>query len=123
MSKKIDTFLKHNEKFYLSITGLKVRGFWAFPFFAWFAIRSKIQADSAAGMLFSDVSKINGIQHTVTVWESKGAMKKFIYSGVHKKAIKIFKKIATGKTFGFYTNKVPSWSEVHELWKDKGVEY
>ena len=50
-------------------------------------------------------------------------MRAFIYSGAHKKAIKAFRSIATGKTFGFETATIPGWDEVHGLWRERGREY
>jgi hypothetical protein len=111
------------EKFYVSITGLKPKNFW-YTFKFWrHAIPSKIQSESAPGILYSEVKKINRIQHTLTAWESKEHMMSYIHSGAHLKALKNFKKIATGKTFGFETNKIPSWDEVHDLWLKNGKEY
>jgi hypothetical protein len=120
---KIEQHLKTHPHFYLSITGLKIRGWAAFFPFWWHAVRSKIQADSAPGLIFSDVKKVNGIQHTLTAWENQEAMKKYIYSGAHMIAIKVFRKIATGKTFGYETNQLPSWDEVHDKWNAHGREY
>ena len=64
-----------------------------------------------------------GYQHTLTVWESERAMRRFLYQGAHKQAIKAFPDIATGKTFGFETDRVPSWDEVPTLWAEHGREY
>ncbi len=111
------------ETFYVSITGLKPKNFLATFFFWMHAIPSKMQADTAPGLLFSGVKKINGIQHTLTAWETKEHMKKYIYSGSHLKAIKAFKKIAEGKTFGYESSRLPTWDEVHDLWKKNGIEY
>jgi hypothetical protein len=103
------------DKFYVSITGLRPKNIWSIFKFWRHAIPSKIQADSAPGILYSDVKKINQIQHTLTAWETKEHMMSYIHSGSHLKALKDFKKIAVGKTFGFETNQIPSWDEVHEL--------
>jgi hypothetical protein len=110
-------------EFYVSITGLKPKGILGFIQFLRHAVPSKIQAESAPGILFVGVKKINGIQHTLTAWESEAHMKKYIYSGPHKLAIKVFRKIASGKTFGFVSKTLPSWDEVHKLWTEKGREY
>lgn len=109
--------------FYVSITGLKPKNFWMTFLFWRHAIPSKIQADSAPGILFSDVKKINKIQHTLTAWKSKEDMMAYIHTGAHLKALKSFKKIAVGKTFGFESNRIPAWDEVHELWLNNGKEY
>ncbi len=50
-------------------------------------------------------------------------MKSYIHTGAHLEAIKVFRKIAVGKTFGFETDRLPEWSEVHELWLKNGKEY
>jgi hypothetical protein len=110
-------------RFYVSITGLIPKSLWTTFRFWRHAIPSRIQANSAAGILFSDVKKINGIQHTLTAWESKEHMKSYIHTGAHLEAIKVFRKIAVGKTFGFETDRLPEWSEVHELWLKNGKEY
>lgn len=110
-------------KFYVSITGLKPKSFWTLFSFWRHAIPSKIQADSAPGILFSGVHKINGIQHTLTAWESKEHMKAYISTGAHAKAMKLFRRIATGKTLGFDSDRLPSWDEVHEIWRTQGRDY
>lgn len=50
-------------------------------------------------------------------------MKLFLYSGAHAAAIKVFRKVASGKTFGYESNRIPSWDEVHDLWLKQGKEY
>ncbi len=111
------------EKFYVSITGLKPKNFWAIFAFWRHAIPSKIQAEKSPGLLLSGVKKINGIQHTLTIWESKKHMLDYIHKDAHLKAIKSFRKIATGKTFGYEAESVPTWEEVHESWLKHGKEY
>lgn len=44
----------------------------------------------------------------------------YLRQGAHLKAMKLFGKIATGKTFGFETNAIPGWEEVHHIWRDQG---
>lgn len=110
-------------RFYVSITGLRPKNFWSIFRFWRHAIPSKLQADQAPGILFSDVRKINGFQHTLTAWESKDHMKAYIHSGAHLKALKVFTNIAQGKTFGFESDRIPAWEEVHELWLKNGKEY
>ncbi len=110
-------------RFYVSITGLRPKNFWSTFMFWRHAIPSKMQADSAAGILFSEVRKINKIQHTLTAWESKQHMIAYIHSGAHLQAMKAFRKIAVGKTFGYESDRIPAWDEVHELWLQNGKEY
>ena len=112
-----------DREFYVSITGLRTKGLFSFFMFLRHAVPSKIQAESADGILFVGVKKINGIQHTLTAWESEAHMKKYIHSGAHLRALKMFRKIATGKTFGFVSKILPTFDQVHEIWKEKGREY
>ena len=112
-----------NRPMYVSITGLQVKGFLKFLLFIRHAVMSKTQAERAPGILHVGVKTINGVQHTLTAWESKKHMQAYIYSGHHAKAIKAFRKIATGKTFGFEATTLPEWNEVHELWLRNGVHY
>jgi hypothetical protein len=110
-------------RFYVSITGLKPKNFWSILRFWRHAIPSKMQADTAPGILFSDVKRIKDIQHTLTAWESETHMKNYIRSGAHLQAIKVFREIAVGKTFGFESDRIPSWDEVHDLWLERGKTY
>lgn len=105
---------------YVSITGLKVHNVWSVWRFWRHALPSMAQAKAAPGNISASARKINGIQHTLTVWESEAAMKRYIHSGAHREAIRAFGKIGTGKTFGFETDRVPEWSEVHDLWLTRG---
>jgi quinol monooxygenase YgiN len=108
---------------YISITGLKVRSPLAAPFFWMHAVPAMIQAQNAAGNIIAEARTINNVHHTLSVWTDQVAMKAYLYSGAHLKAINAVKSMATGKTFGFEANRVPSWDEVHELWKQQGREY
>jgi hypothetical protein len=75
---------KSPKMMYISITGLVVRGFWQVPSFWYHAIPSKMQADSAEGVLFSETKDRNSVHHTLTAWENKAAMRAYMLSGAHK---------------------------------------
>jgi hypothetical protein len=120
---RLSQWQSEGKYFYVSITGLRPKGIFAALFFWRHAIPSKIQAEKATGVLFVGVKTINGIHHTLTAWESKEAMQKYIYSGSHKLAIRVFRKIATGKTFGYVSRTLPDWDQVHALWTKQGIEY
>jgi hypothetical protein len=107
---------------YISITGLRLKSVIHAPRFWWFAVRSMMQAQAAAGNISANARTINGIHHTVSVWENKEAMRAYLLAGAHIKAMRIYKKIATGKVLGFEADTAPDWSEVHELWREKGRE-
>lgn len=108
---------------HISITGLKPKGFFAKLRFWRFAIPSFSQAKQAKGNLFCQVKQINGYQCTLTAWESRDVMLQFMRSGIHLEAMKSFHKIATGKTYGFESEVIPSWEEAFTLLQEKGKNY
>lgn len=81
------------------------------------------QAQAADGNISSTAKKINGVYHTLTIWEDETAMKRFLYRGAHREAIAAFGSIATGKTFGYASSEVPNWDKVHLLWQQNGKDY
>jgi hypothetical protein len=108
---------------HISITGLKPKGIIGFIKFWTLAIPSFGEAKSAKGNLYSSVKKINGYQCTLTAWESREAMLVFMKNGVHLKAMKSFHSIATGRTYGYASDSIPSWEEAYELLETKGKNY
>ncbi|MEN9895173.1 MAG: hypothetical protein RIR97_1025 [Pseudomonadota bacterium] len=105
---------------YVSITGLKLNRFFHSPRFWWLAIRSMRQALAAPGNISASAQTINGIHHTLTVWTDEAAMRAYLVQGAHLQALKAFRSIATGKTIGYMADKAPDWSEVHQIWLEKG---
>lgn len=108
---------------YVSITGLRLKSPFHAAWFWWHAIRSMMQAQGAPGNLRSEARSIGGVQHTLTVWEDRAAMRRFMVTGAHAKAMRAFPQIATGSTFGFETDQVPDWGDVHQLWQERGIVY
>ena len=108
---------------YISITGLKPKGFISFFKFWRLAIPSFNQANKAKGIQFCQVKRINGYQCTLTAWESREDMLNFMRSGVHLKAMQSFHKIATGRTYGFEAETIPTWTEAFDLLQEKGKDY
>jgi hypothetical protein len=115
--------MESNKEVYVSITGLMLKSPIHFFTFWWHAIRSMAQAKLSRGNIRADAKTINGVHHTLSVWTDEGAMRAFVTSGNHLKAMKAFNRIASGKTFGFKTQTIPDWPEVHRLWNEKGVAY
>ena len=107
-------------EFYISITGLRLKRIWHAPVFWTHAIRSMAQARAAAGNIRADARTIAGVHHTLSVWTDRAAMRAFLTAGHHAVAMRLFPKIATGKTFGFTATEVPDWPEVHRLWRELG---
>ena len=108
---------------HISITGLKPKGLWGFIRFWTLAIPSFGEAKSAKGNLFSAVKRINGYQCTLSAWESREMMLVFMKNGVHLKAMKAFKSIATVRTYGYESDSIPSWEEAYSLLISKGKNY
>jgi hypothetical protein len=105
---------------YVSITGLKLKSLVNAPAFWWHAIRSMRQAQSAPGLISAEARLINGIHHTLTVWETEAAMRAYLITGAHLAAMKAFQGFATGRTVGFLSKSAPRWDEVHEIWERRG---
>ena len=111
------------DTFYVSITGLRVRTLWLMPRFWVHAVRTLRQIRDAEGCISADVRLIQGVHHTLSVWQSKDHMRAAIHTGAHLRAIRDFRAIATGKTFGYETDAVPHWDDVHQMWQDRGRDY
>jgi hypothetical protein len=99
---------------YVSITGLTPKGLLGTLRFWMLAVPSFRQAQTAPGNLFCEVRRIQNYQCTLTAWTSRDAMLDYLRSGTHLKAMKAFKRIATGKSFGYEADSVPSWAEAFE---------
>lgn len=108
---------------YISITGLKPKGILSFFKFWRLAIPSFEQARKAKGIQFCQVKRIKGFQCTLTAWESRDDMLNFMRGGTHLKAMQAFHAIATGRTYGYESETVPTWSEAFKLLQEKGKEY
>jgi hypothetical protein len=108
---------------YVSITGLKPKGFWGFIKFWSLAIPSFSQATNAKGNLHCSAKKIKGYRCTLTAWESREMMLEFMRNGVHLKAMKAFHSIATGKTYGYETDFLPDWDEAFSILDSRGKSY
>jgi hypothetical protein len=85
---------------YISLTGLKPKGFFAYIRFWLLAIPSFRQAQTAEGNLHCDVKKMHEYQCL--------------------QAMKAFHKIATGPTYGYESEVIPTWEEAYALLKEKG---
>lgn len=105
---------------YISITGLAIKRRWMMPVFWLLAIRSMAQAKAAEGCLSADARMIDGIHHTRSVWRSRADVHAYINSGIHARAMRAFRWIAVGKTYGYATDEVPDWKEVRRIWEEHG---
>jgi hypothetical protein len=108
---------------YVSITGLKLKRWWHFFRFMSLTIPATRQARRSAGNISVELTKSNGVYHTLTVWHREEDMRNFLYEGAHLRAVRAFGDIADGKTFGFETTEPPAMNDVHSLWLEHGREY
>lgn len=108
---------------YVSVTGLRVKTWAGVPVFWWHAVRSLRQAQRSPGIISTAVRKVDGYQHTLSIWVNREAMRGFMQSGAHLSAIRAFPRIATGKICGFEAEKPPSWEEALAYWTANGREY
>ena len=76
----------------------------------------------SAGLIQVETRQINGVHHTLSIWDDETSMRKFLVTGAHLNAMRAFKRIATGKTIGFSTVTPPEWSQVHDIWMHAGKE-
>ena len=105
---------------YVSITGLRLKGWRHAPLFWWLALRSFRQARKAPGNLGVEARMIDGVHHTMSVWTDQSAMRDYLVRGPHMAAMKSFHAIATGAVLGFTAEQPPPWCAVHALWLERG---
>lgn len=108
---------------YISITGLEIKAWWHIPTFWRHAFASMVQARKADGNISAEARQIHGVHHTLTVWRDRKSMLSFVHSSSHAKAITVFGRIATGKTYGYMSESVPDWADIPAIWREKGREY
>jgi hypothetical protein len=108
---------------YVSVTGLRVPSIWRAPLFWRHAVPAMIQARFAPGNIRAAARKIDGVQHTMSVWRSRADMLAYMKSGAHLKAIKAARSIAPSITCGFETEAIPSWDEAIAHWRQHGRTY
>ena len=107
---------------YVSVTGLRLKSLKYFAQFWRHAIPSFKQAQTAAGNLYCATKRRGAYQHTLTVWEDKKAMKAYVASGAHLKAMAIFGQIADGKTVAWQTDEMPDWTAALARWDKEATD-
>eukprot|EP00546_Thalassionema_frauenfeldii_P015009 CAMPEP_0178913430 /NCGR_PEP_ID=MMETSP0786-20121207/10836_1 /TAXON_ID=186022 /ORGANISM="Thalassionema frauenfeldii, Strain CCMP 1798" /LENGTH=175 /DNA_ID=CAMNT_0020586167 /DNA_START=32 /DNA_END=559 /DNA_ORIENTATION=+ len=106
-------------QYYISITGLTLKSALHFPKFAFYTMPVWKQAKAANGNHFADGNYAHGILFTLTVWDNRRAMTRFMASGAHAKAMKIVNDVAIReqtKIYGYESDKIPTWEEAIEIW-------
>lgn len=107
----------------VSITRLRLRSWRFLPIFAWYALRSARQASRAEGHLAVKVLREpKNTFWTGTLWTGEAAMKKFMTSGVHGKAMRKLATWCDEAAVVHWTQEspaLPSWPEAYQrLQKD-----
>jgi hypothetical protein len=108
-------------KYYISLTGLHIKSAIHYPKFIYYAVSSMTQAKSAPANISADAKYVNDIHHTLTVWESRKDMTKFLVSGAHAKAMKVIGDISDANSvYGYESDTIPTWDEAVAILKEKG---
>jgi hypothetical protein len=101
---------------YVSMTGLRPASALQLPRFWWHSLRSMAQARRAPGNLEATAKKVGPYYHTMTVWTDRASMRAFLAVGAHLQAMKSFRAIGNGKTWGFDSEAMPDWDAAYDLW-------
>lgn len=105
---------------YVSITGLQIKGPIALLRFLWFTLPAMRQALRAPGNLRAEARLVSGVNHTLSVWTDQAAMRAYLTTGAHRKAMGVSKSIGTGRVYGYSAAQAPDWDSALALWKLHG---
>jgi len=108
-------------KYYVSVTGLLTKNVFVMPKFLYLSSRAYHSVLKAEGNVYSSMFTKDGVQHTITVWESKEAMRDFMVGEAHMNAMKSLKDVSKyAKVHGYFSDVLPTASEAIEEWKKGG---
>ena len=107
---------------YVSVTGLKPKGFIGWIRFWLYTIPASNAAQKAEGVLHCEFKTYNGYQQTLTVWETRKHMMAYIASPAHLRAMKSISQIDSGKVFGYEADSIPSWDDALVEFDNKARE-
>eukprot|EP00980_Cylindrotheca_fusiformis_P011341 scaffold2619_cov129-Cylindrotheca_fusiformis.AAC.19 len=110
-------------RYFISVTGLTLKSYIYYPKFMLYTIPCVIEAKKTDGNVSTKTTARNGVLHTLTVWESKMAMRKFMVAGAHRKAMAITAAVADldkTKVYGYESDTIPDWDEAIQIWKTHG---
>jgi hypothetical protein len=74
------------------------------------------QARHAPGNIAVTARIVGGIYHTMTAWSDTASMRSFVASGAHLAAMRDFRKLGTGWTYGCSHDELPDWDTMYRLW-------
>jgi hypothetical protein len=101
---------------YVSVTGFRPKGLLSMPAFWWRTLTSLAQARKSPGIVAVAARVVDGTYHTMTAWTDEPSMRRFVTCGAHRRAMKNFRTLGTGKTYGYVCDHVPDWQSAHQLW-------
>mmetsp|Transcript_24699 Transcript_24699/g.59547 ORF Transcript_24699/g.59547 Transcript_24699/m.59547 type:complete len:141 (-) Transcript_24699:76-498(-) len=108
-------------EYYVSVTGLLPKSVFSMPKFLYLASRAYQDILKAEGNVYSCMFTRDGVQHTITVWESKEAMRKFMGGKAHVNAVNSLKDVSRyAKIHGYFTDERPTATEAISEWKKDG---
>jgi hypothetical protein len=102
---------------HVSVTGFRPNGLLSLPAFWWRTLTALNQARKADGIVSVEAKVVDGNYHTMTVWVDKASMNRFVTSGAHRSAMKNFRMLGSGKTYGFACDQSPDWQFAYNLWR------
>jgi quinol monooxygenase YgiN len=109
---------------FISVTRLRLRSVWHLPRFIWLTIPSAKQARMAEGNLGYDALRDAKLAFwTKTAWRDEAAMRAFMVSGAHRKAMPVLKEMcdeASGANWMQEGNALPTWQEAHRHIQEHG---
>src|SRR5262245_46088785 len=109
---------------FVSITRLRLRSWRFVPGLLWYALRSRRQARFAVGNLAAlTLREANHTFWTCTVWQDEGAMRAFMTSGTHRKAMRHLPDWCDEASVAHWqqdTPEPPDWSEVYRHMQSGG---
>lgn len=108
----------------LAVTRLRVRSLRFAPEFLWLAFRSKRQARNAEGCLGTGLQREKFLVFwTRTVWRDEAAMRAYMTSGVHRKAMPKLQHWCDEASVVHWNDtagQLPDWKLVREKMRDEG---
>ena len=109
---------------FISITRLRVRSLRYLPQFLWYTLLSLLQAKRAPGCLAVKLLRdANNTFWTNTAWQSEAAMRSYISSGVHRRAMPKLKEWCNEASVVHWEQehtKLPDWQEAHRRMVEEG---
>jgi hypothetical protein len=58
----------------------------------------------------------------MTIWTNEASMRRFVQTGAHLSAMRNFRSLGSGKTFGYRCDVAPDWNALYRLWCSKAKE-